>query len=106
MSTVNASSPHSAVAVGAHDPNRRVRLASERPSDARTQPTWRGSATRVSEDAAARRAGRREACAEARGGGARGKLDEFEPALKAQCGKKSKQKKNGNGAKSKGGKTK
>jgi hypothetical protein len=87
MSTVNGSSSHSAVAVSAHDPNRRVRLASERPNDARTQPTWRGSATRVGEDTAARRAGRREMCAEARGEGAQGKLDEYEPALTAQCGK-------------------
>ena len=46
--------------VGVRDPNPRASLASGWPSDARTQPAWRGGATRAGEDAAGRRARRRQ----------------------------------------------
>jgi hypothetical protein len=58
---------HSAVAVSAHDPSPRASLASAGPSAARTQPAWRGSATRAGEDAATR-----SVPAAARGGGGGG----------------------------------
>jgi hypothetical protein len=62
--------PNNPVAVSALDPSRRVQLACERPSDARTQGDRNSSAIRSTEDEAARSVGCREMRAAARGEGA------------------------------------